>query len=50
MVVVYASYSLRIEEAVKESVVRERKLAVELVADGESMAIANEIYKKQSHV
>ena len=52
MAVVYASYSLRTGEAIKESVVREStKLAVdERVEDGESMAMPNEFYKKQCHV
>ena len=50
--VVYASYSLRTGEAIKESVVCEStKLAVgEHVEDGESMAMPNEFYKKQCHV
>ena len=52
MAVVYASYSLRTGEAIKESVVRESmELAVdEHVEDGESMAMLNEFYKKQCHV
>ena len=49
MVVVYARYSLRTGEAIKESVVREStELAVnECFKDGESMAMLNE---KQCHV
>ena len=52
MAVVYTSYSLRTGEAIKESVVRESmELAVnECVEDGESMAMLNELYKKQCHV
>ena len=52
MAVVYASYSLRTGEAIKESVVREStKFAVdERVEDGESMVMPNEFYKKQCHV
>ena len=52
MAVVYASYSLRTGEAIKESVVREStELAVdERVEDDESMAMPNEFYKKQCHV
>ena len=52
MAVVYASYSLRTGEAIKESVVRESmELAVDkCVEDGESMAVPNEFYKKQCHV
>ena len=52
MAVVYVSYSLRIGEAIKESVVHEStELAVnERVEDGESMVMLNEFYKKQCHV
>ena len=52
MAVVYASYSLRTGEAIKESVVHEStELAVdERVEDGESMVMLNEFYKKQCHV
>ena len=51
MTVVYASYSLRTGEAIKESVVHEStELAVERIEDGESMAMPNELYKKQCHV
>ena len=53
MAVVYANYSLRTGEAIKESVVREStELAArdKRVEDGESMAMPNEIYKKQCHV
>ena len=52
MAVVYASYSLRTGEAIKESVVHESmELTVdERVKDGESMAMPNEFYKKQCHV
>ena len=52
MAVVYASYSLRTGEAIKESVVYEStELAVdEHIEDGESMAMPNEFYKKQCHV
>ena len=51
MAVVYASYSLRTGEAIKESIVRKStELAVdERVEDGESMAMLNEFYK-QCHV
>ena len=44
MAVVYASYSLRTGEAIKESVVRDERI------DGESVAMLNEFYKKQCHV
>ena len=51
MAVVYASYSLRTGEAIKESVVCEStEVAVERVEDGESMGMPNEFYKKQCHV
>ena len=52
MAVVYASYSLRTGEAIKESVVyKSTELTVdESVQDGESMAMPNEFYKKQCHV
>ena len=52
MAVVYASYSSRTGEAIKESVVREStKLAVDgCIEDGELMAMPNEFYKKQCHV
>ena len=52
MAVVYTSYSLRTGEAIKESVVRKlMELAVnECVEDGKSMAMPNELYKKQCHV
>ena len=52
MAVVYASYSLRTREAIKESVVHEStELAVdEHVEDGESMVMPNEFYKKQCRV
>ena len=52
MAVVYASYSLRTGEAIKESVLREStELAVNAhIEDGESMAMPNEFYKKQCHV
>ena len=52
MAVVYISYSLRIGEAIKESVVCEStELAVdEHVENGESMAMSNEFYKKQCYV
>ena len=52
MAVVYASYSLRTGEAIKESVVREStELAVnEHVEDGKSMAMPNEFYNEQCHV
>ena len=51
MAVVYASYSLRTGEAIKESIVREStELAVdECIEDGESMVMLNEFYK-QCHV
>ena len=50
MAVVYASYSLRTGEAIKESVVRESTelTANEHVEDGESMAMWNEFYKKHA--
>ena len=48
MAVVYASYSLRTKEAIKESAVHEStELAVECIEDGESMAMPNEFYNKQ---
>ena len=52
MAVVYASYSLRTREAIKESIVREStELAVdERVEDSKSMAMPNEFYEKQCHV
>ena len=52
MAVVYASYSSRTGEAIKESIVREStELTVdEHVEDGESMAMPNEFYKRQCHV
>ena len=52
MAVVYVSYSLRTGEAIKESVVRgSTELSVdERVEDRESMAMPNEIYKKQCYV
>ena len=51
MAVMYASYSLRTGEAIKESVHESTELAVdEHVEDGESMVIPNEFYKKQCHV
>ena len=56
MAVVYASYSSRTGEAIKESVVREStetmtELAVdERIEDGESMAMPNEFCKKRCHV
>ena len=48
----YASYSLRTGEAIKESGDRESiELAVdERIEDGESMVMLNEFYKKQCHV
>ena len=52
MVVLYASYSLKTGEAIKESVVCESmELADdERVEDGESMAMPKKFYKKQCHV
>ena len=52
MAVVYASYSLRTGEAIKESVVHESTELVvdERIEDGKSMAMPNEFYKKQCHV
>ena len=50
MAVMYASYSLRTGEAIKESVHESTELAVEHVEDGESMVIPNEFYKKPCHV
>ena len=52
MAFVYASYSLRTRETIKESVVRESmELAVDdRIEDGESMAMPNEFYNKQCHV
>ena len=52
MAIMYASYSLRTGEPIKESIVCESmELAVDkCVEDGESMAMLNEFYKKQCHV
>ena len=52
MEVVYAIYTLRTGEAIKESIVRElTELEVdECVKDGESMVMPNEFYKKQCHI
>ena len=52
MAVVYASYSLRTGEAIKESVVcKPTELTVdERVEDGESVAMPIEFCKKQCHV
>ena len=51
MAVVYASYSLRTREAIKESVVCDlTELAVERIEDDESMGMPNEFHKKQCHV
>ena len=42
---------VRTGEAIKESVVCvSTELAVELVEDGESLVMPNELYKKQCHV
>ena len=52
MAVVYASYSLKTREAIKESVVCESTASPvdERVEDGESMVMPIEFYKKQCHV
>ena len=52
MAVMYASYSLRTREAIKERVVGvSTELTVdEHIEDGESMAMPNEFYKKQCYV
>ena len=52
MAVMYASYSFRTGKAINKSVVRDStELAVdERVENGESMAMPNELYKKQCHV
>ena len=52
MAVVYANFSLRTGEAIKESVVHEStELTVdECVEDNESMVMVNEFYNKQCHM
>ena len=52
MAVMYANYSLRTGEAIKESIVHEstEPTVDERIEDGESMVMPNEFYKKQCHV